>query len=341
MKNSKLTICNVTIHPGESTNLALPLPEQYSCAPLYMPIKVLHGEKKGKCLLIFSTITGIEFNGIEIINRLIDSLNVKDIAGTIIAVPVVNVYGLTHYPSVLPAGSNLNHCFPGDEKGTFGQRFAYVFTQEILKKADYCIELQTGGISYNILPQIYCNYNDPEAKKLARIFQTPTITHVELQKNNLRKTTDDLNIPLLVYQAGEALRFDENAINVAVKGIINVMGEIDMIENKAEITLSPIPSKDTEWIIAHKGGVLHVKVILGQKISKNDLLGTITDPFGNEVLEPVQSSYEGIVVGINMTPLIHEGESIFKIASFLDAEKASSVIEQWDKSNQESTANYE
>src|SRR5690606_14076237 len=114
------------------------------------------------------------------------------------------------------------NCFPGKKNGSYGERFAHAFTQEILRKADYCIELQTGGMNHNILPQVYCSFSDARAKKLARVFQTPTITNVDLNKNNLRKTTDDLNIPLLVYQAGEALRFDENAITVGVKGIKNV-----------------------------------------------------------------------------------------------------------------------
>ena len=336
MTNSKITICDATIHPGESTNLALPLPDQFSCAPLFMPIKVVNGKHKGPCLLIFSTVTGIELNGIEIVNRLVSSLDPKLMSGTIIAIPVINIYGLTHYPSMLPIKNSLENCFPGNKSGTFGERFAYLFTQEILKKADYCIELQTGGIGHNILPQVYCNFSDPQAKKLAKIFQTSTITNVELHKNNLRKTAEELNIPLLVYQGGEALRFDENAIAVGVKGILNVMGELGILPDKPELVLSPIASKEAEWIIANKSGVLHTKVSLGQTIGKKDLLGTITDPFGNEVPEPVLSFYEGIVVGINMTPLIHEGLPIFKIASFIDTEKAGLVIEQWDK-NQESS----
>lgn len=333
--HSKISICDVTVHPGESAKLALPLPEQFSCAPLYMPIKVVNGKKKGPCLLVFSTIIGIELNGIEIVNRLVEALDPNQIAGTVIAIPVMNVYGLTRYPSVLPSGNNLETCFPGKKTGTFGERFAYLFTQEILKKADYCIELQTGSVGHNILPQIYCSFADAKAKQLAKSFQTPTITNVDLNKNNLRKTTDDLNIPLLVYQAGEALRFDENAITVGVKGIRNVMGELGIIEKSPASDLNPIASKDAHWIIANKSGVLHTKVSLGQLVAKDDLLGTITDPFGSEVLEPVLSTQEGIVVGINMAPLVHEGLSIIKIASFIDTEKAGQVIEQWDKSNQE------
>lgn len=336
MKNSKLKMCNVIIQPGELANLALPLPEQYSCSPLYMPIKVIHGEQEGPCLVIFSIFKGMELNGLEIVNRVTQMMNPRKIRGTIIAIPVVNVYGLTHYPSMLPIGYNLADCFPGNENGTFGERIAYLFTTEILKKADYCIELDTGELNHNILPQVYCNFDNKQSKKLAKAFQTPVITNVALTENRLRQTTEELQIPLLVYQAGEAMRFDENAITLGVKGIQNVMRAIDILEKEAIQEINPIFSKDEDWIVAPKGGILHHSVSLGQSIKKNELIGKISDPFGAEIEEPVKAPQEGIVVGINTSPLIHEGLPIFKIASFLDYDKAESLIEAWDQKQPDS-----
>ncbi len=339
MKNNKIKICDTFVHPGEVANLALPLPEQYSCSPLYMPIKVIHGIKKGPCLVIFSVLKGIELNGLEIANRIIISFSPSNICGTVIAIPVVNVYGLTHYPSTLPMGDDLASCFPGDANGSFGERIAYLFTNEILKKADYCIELQTGGLNHNILPQVYCNFKNPEARQLAKIFKSPVITNVTLEGNYLRQTTEELQLPLLVYQAGEAMRFDENAIALGVDGIKNVMRAIDMLSKEPVKEVNPIFSRDEDWIVAHKGGILNSSVSLGQIVEKNDLMGVISDPFGADILEPIKSHQKGIVVGINTSPIIHEGLSIFKIASFLDYDKAESVIEQWDKKQPDSYIN--
>ena len=335
MKNDKLTICDTIIHPGELANLALPLPERYSCSPLYMPMKVVHGQEKGQCLLIFSTLKGNELNGLEIVNRTIQEIDPHRIKGTIIAVPVLNIYGLTHFPSQLPSGGNLSDCFPGTPDGSFGERIAYLFTQEILKKADYCIELQTGALNHNILPQVYCNFDNMRTKQLAKAFQSPVVTNVTLEGNQLRQTTEDLHIPLLVYQAGEAMRFDENAITLGVNGVLNVMRAIDILPKTPVEEVRPIFSQDEGWIVAHYAGILHTNVTLGQTIKKGETIGKITDPFGVDFSEKVKSPQDGIIVGINTTPLIHEGLPIFKIASFLDYEKAENIIEEWEKSQPE------
>lgn len=339
MRNKKITICGTNVHPGEIANLALPLPEQYSCAPLYMPIKVIHGTKKGPCLFIFSGLKGSELNGLEIANRIIQDMDPSKISGTIIAVPVMNVYGLTHYPAKLPTGDNLASCFPGNEEGSFGERMAYLITEEILKKADYCIELQTGGLNHNILPQVYCNFDNQEAKELAKVFRAPVITNVALEGNFLRQTTEELHAPLLVYQAGEAMRFDENAIQLGVDGIKNVMRAINILEKEPLKEFMPISSRDEDWIIAHKGGILHTSVTLGQTIESGEIIGTITDPFGADVLEPIKSPQKGVVVGVNTSPLVHEGLPIFKVASFLDYDKAGTIIEEWDKKQPDSYMN--
>ncbi len=327
MSNKKITICGTNVHPGEIANLALPLPEKYSCSPLYMPIKVIHGNKAGPCLVVFSVLKGTELNGLEIANRIINTIKPSQISGTIITIPVMNVYGLTHYPSTLATGNDLASCFPGNEEGSYGERIAYLITEEIFKKADYCIELQTGGLNHNILPQVYCNFDNTRAK----VFRSPVVTNVTLEGNHLRQTTEELHIPLIVYQAGEAMRFDENVIELGVNGVKNVMRFIDMLEKEPIKEFLPIFSRDEDWIVSHKGGILHPSIVLGQIIEKGETIGTISDPFSSNVIEPIKSPQKGIIVGVNTSPIIHEGLPIFKIASFLDYDKAETIIDAWDK----------
>ncbi len=332
MKNSTITICNEQIQAGEKVDLALQMPDLYSCAPIYMPIKVIHSKKPGPCLLIYSTLDGNEMNGLEIVNRLIKSFNANDISGTIIAVPVLNVYGLTHYPKTMPSGENLAKCFPGQVDGRYGERIAYIFTQELLIKADYCIELDTGDLNHNILPQVYCNFDNQKAKQLAKVFQVPVITNVSLKENPLRNTMESLNVPLVVYQAGEAMRFDENAIKIGIEGTKNIMRAVNILSKEDPIThINPVFSQDEDWIIAHKGGILHIEVALNQVVKKGDRMGTISDPFSSDLAEEVCASQDGIVVGINTTPLIHEGLSLFKIASFIDNDRAENTIGTWEE----------
>lgn len=330
MKNSKLNICNATIHPGERVNLALPLPDFYSCTSFYMPIKVIHGKEPGPCLLIFSAVKGDELNGLEIINRLLESDKLSEIRGTLIAVPVLNILGLIG-PSRAHNDKHLERCFPGIENGSYGERLAHIFTREILSKSDCCIELQTGSINHDILPQIYCDINNIEGKRLAQSFKAPVITNVSTQNNSLRKTAEQLGIPLIVYQAGEAMRFDKIAIDLGLAGIHNVMEALNMINpsQQNQSIFQSIFSQDHDWIRAHRSGVFMSTVELGQKIHTGQRIGTINDPFSADTAEVVKAENEGIVVGINRHPLIYEGQTILKVATFIDNNRAESALEAW------------
>ena len=154
MKNSDITICNETIHSGEQASLALPLPELFSCAPMYMPIKVIHGKQAGPCLLVIAAMHGNELNGAEIINRLLQSKGISELKGTLIAVPIMNVYGFINKTRAMPGGATLGTSFPGSPHGSHAARLAHLFCSEIFSLADYCIDLQTGWLNHSNLPQI-------------------------------------------------------------------------------------------------------------------------------------------------------------------------------------------
>ena len=337
MKNSNLQICDATIHPGEVANLALPLPEFFSCVSFFMPIKVVHGKQAGPCVLIFSSVKGDELNGLEIINQLLNVEELKNLNGTLIVVPVLNVLGLASHSKNLSYESNLERCFPGAEDGTYGERIADVFTKEVLSKVDYCIELRTGSLNHDILPQVYCKLSDAKSKELAQAFKAPVITNVRTENNTFRQTTENLNIPLLVYQGGEAMRFDNSAINLGINGILNVVSALEMVEltQKEETEFNPVFSQDQDWVYSHRSGILKSQVELGQRIRKNEVLGLINDPFSSDTVEPVKAQQDGIVVGVNRHPLIHEGQTIFKIATFIDNSRAETALEAWSEAQQE------
>ena len=185
---------------------------------------------------------------------------------------MLNIFGLVAQSQSMRE-MNLEGCFPGLPNGSYGQRLAHVFTQEILCKADYCIELKTGFLNHELLPQIYCNQNDHKTVKLAQRFAAPVITNIDLMKNSLQQTTEQLGIPMLIYRAGEAMRFNEAAIRLGVSGIHNVMQELGILEYETQtteksISFKPVFSQDQDWIRAHRSGVLMSDVELGQKIVK-------------------------------------------------------------------------
>jgi predicted deacylase len=340
MKNKPLNIFNAVIQPGEIASLAFPMPEISSYAPIYMPIKVVHGKQTGPTLLVLAAIHGDELNGTEIVNRLLALSLLKKLKGTLIMIPVFNVYGYITRSRYLTDGLELDKAFPGRASGSHAARLAHIFTSEILTQVDYCIDLRTGAINHSNLPQVYVNPEIHESEQLARAFKAPVICHVKLTKNTLRETASKKNIPYLVYEAGEALRFDERAIKVGLKGIINVLRSIHMLPESAKPKNKVITSFVVEhynWVRAPKSGTAYSSVQLGQKVTKKEQIAVIKDPFGSSDSAYVYAPHAGIIVGRNNLPLVHEGETLFQIAIFKKEKEAAAELKNWKAINTEIT----
>ncbi len=331
MKNSNLQICNETIHPGESLSLALPLPELFSCAPLYMPIRIIHGKSAGPCLLVTAAMHGDELNGTEIINRLFDIKSLKRIKGTLIAVPVLNVYGFINRSRNLPGGVVLDRCFPGSKMGTHAARMAYLFTSEVFAKADVCIDLQTGFLNYSNLPQVFINFEDEHAKALAKVFNAPVISNANHKEGMLKTIALQQQKTFLHYEAGEAMRFDEYAIKTGVKGILNVLRQLEMLPEKIkkESHQTAFFSNTNVWVRASTSGISHTTRRLGQFVKKGESLCVIKDPFATSLGEVIKSPEDAIIVGKNNLPLVHEGEALFLLATFPKMAQAAAHLGGW------------
>jgi hypothetical protein len=332
MKNTTLKICDASIQPGESISLALPMPEMFSCSPLYMPIKVVHGKQSGPCLLITAAMHGNELNGTEIINRLLAMSNLKRLRGTLIAVPVLNVYGMMNRTRFLPGGVNLDRCFPGSKTGTHAARMAHIFNTEIFSKADVCIDLQTGLLNHSNLPQILTPTNDEATKELARSFNAPVICHTTCEKGMLRTLATKQGKPFLLYEAGEAMRFDEHSIKVGVQGITRVMRKLGMLPVKQpskENQLKSYLAEKNIWARASTSGISHSNLRLGDFIKKGDVICTISDPFGATDSVKVKCPTDAVVVGKNNLPLVYEGDPLFQLATFPKMRQAASHLSDW------------
>jgi hypothetical protein len=299
-----------------------------------MPIKVIHGKQPGPCILVTAAMHGNELNGTEIINRLLNLSSVKKLKGTLIAVPVLNVYGLINKSRYLPGGIELDRCFPGSTIGTHASRLAHLFVAEIFDKADYYIDLQTGHMNYSNFPQVYVNFEDETSKSLAKAFNTPVISSAICEKGMLRTVALNREKPFLIYEAGEAMRFDEQAIKVGLRGIVNVMRELAMLSSKKITTEAKDKSffaEENIWVRASSSGISYSKYKLGQHIKKGETLGTIKDPFGATEPTIITSPAEAIIVGVNNLPLVHEGEGLFQLAVFSKMEHAASHLEDWNE----------
>jgi predicted deacylase len=290
-----------------------------------MPVHVINGKKPGPILFVSAAVHGDEINGVEIIRRLINSEKdeLENISGTLIAVPVVNVYGFISQSRYLPDRRDLNRFFPGSEKGSMAARLAHVFIQEIASKCTHGIDLHTAAINRENLPQIRAALNDgsdngAEIQNMACAFHAPVVINSpKLLNGSMRKAVSDLGIPILLYEAGEALRFNEVAIRAGVKGVINVMRRLNMLPDgeHCDIYTKPLVANASSWVRASQSGILRSLLPLGDQVNKGDLLGIVSDPFG-ESEEHILAKKSGIVIGKSNLPLVYEGEALFHIAHF-------------------------
>lgn len=326
-ENTPLTIGEYTINPGERINVSLPIADLYTSTSLSMPVKVISGRKSGPVLFVSAAIHGDELNGVEIVRRLLKRKILRSIRGTLVAVPIVNVHGFLDQSRYLPDRRDLNRSFPGTPKGSIASRLAHIFTEQIVAKADYGIDLHTGAINRSNLPQIRANLDDTRTLEIAKAFGAPVIINSNIRDGSLRAYAAERHLPILIYEAGEALRFDEVAIRGGIRGILNVMRQIGMLPaNKRAKRITPVIAKSTSWVRAPESGIVGGKVNLGASVAKGQDMAVISDPLGDAEYA-VSAPFDGIVIGRTNLPLAHEGDALVNLASFADVAKAESRVE--------------
>lgn len=328
-KNVAVTVGGETVQPGARKNIEIPVADLYTATQVSMPVQVINGRQAGPRLFICAAIHGDELNGVEIIRQLMKRKALKSIKGTLIAVPVVNVHGFLNQSRYLPDRRDLNRSFPGSAKGSIASRLADSFFNEVVLKCDYGIDLHTGAIDRANLPQIRANLDDETTAELAEAFGAPVIVNARIRDGSLRACAADRDIPMVVYEAGEALRFDEFSIRAGIRGVLNVMAYIGMIRgSKRAARRTAVVARTTRWIRAPASGIVSQKVELGATVAKDQKLALMSDPLG-DTEEPVIAPFDGIVIGRNNLPLAHEGDALFHVAAFSNVEQAEGAVEEF------------
>ncbi|MFT7558678.1 MAG: putative deacylase [Flavobacteriales bacterium] len=329
----ELIIGGLTIEPGSESKIELPVAKLYTDADVSLPIKVFRGKKDGPTIFISAAVHGDELNGIEIIRRLINQKSFEVIRGTVIAVPMVNVYGVVNQSRYMPDRRDLNRSFPGSPQGSLASRVAHILLTEIVSHCDYGIDLHTGAIHRSNLPQIRADLSDEKTKELALAFGVPVVLNSNIVDGSLRESAVANKTKVLLYEAGEALRFDELSIRAGIKGITNVLKNLGMIKKTAKKKATiPYIANSSGWLRANASGFVGQKIRLGDQIVKGDSLAEIGSPYG-DVINTVKATRSGILIGMQNIPLVQEGEAMFHIAYFSEdddtiAEHIETVQEQ-------------
>ncbi|KAB7882008.1 MAG: succinylglutamate desuccinylase [Arcobacter sp.] len=295
-------------------------------------MRVIRGKKDGPIIFISAAIHGDELNGIEIIRRFRKLNILKRLKGTIVLIPIVNIYGVMTLSRYMPDRRDLNRSFPGTKKGSLASRVAKVFFDEIVSKCDFGIDLHTAAIHKSNLPQIRTNLDNEFTYNLAKIFEAPVVLHSVLRDGSLRAEAQEKDIPVLLYEAGEALRFDETSIRIGVKGIVNILRELQMLPEvtKKKKFKNPIIARSSQWIRSTESGVIRTIKALGDMVKEDEIIAYVDEPLGDESFE-IKATFDGVIIGKSEIPLIQEGDAIFHIAQLKDLEIAENKMEYFNE----------
>ena len=319
--------------PGERKQIYIDVASMYDYTKLTIPVEVIRGNEPGPTLFVSAAIHGDEINGVEIAKRLLKRVDLARVRGTLIVVPVVNVFGFNNKSRYLPDRRDLNRSFPGSVAGSMASRLAAVFMKEIVSKCTHGIDLHTGAIHRSNLPQIRACLDDAETEVLARCFGVPVVLHSKLRDGSLREAARKKRVKVLLFEGGEALRFEEDVIRIGVRGCLSVMRKIGMLPASEKIPKGGpkkvyVP-KQSYWARATHGGSFRAIKKLGDRVKDGERLGVITDLFGCDPYV-VRAEEGGIIIGLSRIPLVNKGDAMFHIATFKNSMRVKMAIDEFD-----------
>ncbi len=278
-----------------------------------LPVRVVHGTEDGARLWLSAAIHGDEINGVEIIRRVLDLLDPAALTGSVLALPIVNVFGFLSHSRYLPDRRDLNRSFPGSRRGSLAARLAKIVMAEVVEPCSHGIDLHTATVGRMNLPQVRCDLEDAETRRCAEAFAAPIMIHAPAPGGSLRRTATRAGKVVIVYEAGEVLRYNPAAIEVGVEGVLGVMAALGMIAARRNSSSEPVSSRRKKWVRAQRGGIVHMQVELGERVANKQTLAVISDPMGEREY-PIRSPGEGYVIGGITNPLVNEGDAVLHIA---------------------------
>jgi predicted deacylase len=312
-EDDSLEVGGQRVAPGSRIRVEIPVARFVTGERLSLPVEVLHGRHPGPRVWLSGAIHGDELDGVEIIREVLAELDPDRLSGAVLAVPVVNVFGFVAESRYLPDRRDLNRSFPGKAKGSMAARLAHLFMTEVVQRCDVGLDFHCGSDDRQNLPQIRVNEGEPEALRLARAFGAPLVLPNKAPKGSLRHAAAKVGVQTLVYEAGEARRFTDSAVEVGVAGTRRVLHELGMVEEAPEPAGSVQEARDTQWVRAPRSGICRIEAPLGAEVRKGERLGGVFELLGEKATR-IRAGTDGVVIGRRVNPLVHKGEAVVHLA---------------------------
>ncbi len=310
----RLSINRQVIKAGEKAVINLNIARLISGTEIDLPIYVFRSKNPGPIVLLSGGLHGDEIDGVEIIRRMIEKKTFDKLkCGSVIAIPVMNIYGFLNFSRELPDGKDINRNFPGSLTGSLASRVAYNLTHKVLHEIDFGIDFHTGGANRYNYPQTRFDPSDERAKEISEIFNAPISLESKFIDKSFRKQGIKMGKSIVVYEAGESMRFDQNSIKHGILGAKKVLAHYGMIDFKSEKHLVHNCTSSV-WVRAKNSGMLQLQKTSGETVEKGDILAIITDPFG-QFKTSIKAPSTGVIIGHTNAPLVNQGDAIFHLGS--------------------------
>jgi predicted deacylase len=310
----KLVILKTDIKPGKGYELNLEVAHLHTHTPIQVPVIVERAHIDGPVLLLLAGMHGDEINGMEIVRRMIRKGWNKPTAGTVICIPVFNIFGFLNVSRELPDGRDLNRSFPGTASGSLASQFAYHFMKEIAPCTDIVLDFHTGSAQRSNIAQIRCVFSDETSLDLAKVFSPPFIVHSSYIPKSVREAMNKRKKKILLFEGGTTNSLNESIISEGIDGIKRIMDHLEMRNFKDTQKREPILIKKSKWLRASHSGMLQVSVTNGDYVTSNTIIGIISDPFGRAERK-IKAGVEGYVFCVNESPIINKGDALFHVGT--------------------------
>lgn len=302
-----------SIKPGSQAFLELFIARLPSGTEIHLPIHVYRSKVEGPTVLLSGGLHGDEVNGIEIVRRMVAQKTFQKLKkGSVIAIPIINIFGFLNFSRDVPDGKDVNRSFPGNENGSLASLVAHTVSSKLIPVIDFGIDFHTGGASRTNYPQMRYAPNDEKAKEVANHFAAPFTLESGMIEGSLRKCAFDQGKSIAVFEGGESLRFHELSIEEAIKGTQRVLQAYGMLKSAPKPKKEAVVLVDSKWVRADMSGLFRPFKRSGRSVQKDETIGKITDVAGqNEV--PVDAPIDGYIIGHNNNPVVHRGDALFHI----------------------------
>ncbi len=299
--------------PGKITRYWLKIVEDSMGVPIHIPIIVARGNKDGKVVGITAAIHGNELNGIPVIQRLFKEIDVNQLVGTIVGVPVLNAPSFLRKRRRFVDGTDLNHIMPGKSNGTVSQVYAWRIVNKIIKEFHYLLDLHTASNGRVNSYYIRADMSDEIVRKMALLQNAQIIVHNPPNDGTLRGAADELDIPAITLEVGNPNLFQKGMIRDGLTGIYNLLSFLEMIDAEVEEQSdNTIICKKSHWMYTDKGGLLAVHPKVTDLVKKGEIIATLRNIFG-DIIEEYKAPQDGVVIGKSVSPVNQTGGRILHL----------------------------